>query len=146
MEKYEKLAGSSDYSLYRRDRLAYGAKRTQVEGDLLFKTIESSDGTIHYGESYNYDERGNVLKRQLHYRTFTGSKVRSISSKKDPHFIGNYCLHGGTIKSTLYTFNALNLTTSEDDGRLKQLLPITLVMEKGQISLNPSSSKRIRTP
>lgn len=118
----EKYTGNSEHFVYRRDRLKYGAKGTPLEGDLLFKMVESSDGTVHYGENYDYDERGNVLKKSLHYRTFNDSKAHPITTKENPHSKGNHCLHGGEIKSTLYTYNELNLPTSEDDGRLKTIL------------------------
>lgn len=110
----ERYKGTSSYSVYRRERLQYGKK--SLEGDLLFKTIESSDGTIHYGENFEYDCRGNVLKRKLHFRTFTDPKIHEISTEENHH------LKGGEVQSTTYTYNALNLPTSQDDGRLKTLL------------------------
>ncbi|MBA3238751.1 MAG: RHS repeat protein, partial [Parachlamydiaceae bacterium] len=119
VEKYE---GTSTYSVYRRDRMRYGAKLTPLEGDLLFKTIENADGTVHLGENFEYDERGNVLKRKQHFRTFTDSKNHSISTKENSISRGNDCLKGGEIKSTTYTYNDLNLVTSEDDGKLKTFL------------------------
>lgn len=106
-------------NVYRRDRLVYGAEKTPLEGDLLFKTIENPEGIVHYGENYKYDERGNVLTKKLHYRTFTRFKEDTISGENDPHSEGNKRLIGGEIKATRYTYNALNLTTSEDDGRVK---------------------------
>lgn len=133
----EKYAGTSEHSIYRRDRLEYGAKRTALEGDLLYKTVESADGTVHYGENYDYDERGNILKRKLHYRTFTGSKAHAISTKQNPFSKGNQRLKGGEIKSTFYTYNELNLPTSEDDGRLKTLL--TYHSRNGKMTNLPAS-------
>ncbi len=146
VEKYE---GNATYSVYRRDRLQYGTKLTPLEGDLLFKTIESSDGTVHLGENFDYDERGNVLKRKLHYRRFTDFKSHSISAKENPFSKGNHRLKGGEIKATTYTYNQLNLPTSEDDGKLKTFLTYherngkeTNLLESKLIQTNQNIKKR----
>lgn len=118
IEKYE---GTFPCSVYRRDRLKFGAKQTPFEGDLLYKVVESSDGTIHYGESYDYDLCGNVLKRKLHYRTLTDSKIHPIFTKEKSSNRNDH-LKGGEITTTRFTYNALNLPLSEDDGRLKTIL------------------------
>lgn len=118
----EKFEGTSKYTVYRRDRLQYGAKLTPLEGDLLYRTIESPDGTVHYGENYDYDDRGNVLKKKLHYRTLTDAKVHAISTSENPSFPGNSRLKGGEVQSTTYTYNELNLPTLQDDGKLTTIL------------------------
>lgn len=112
----EKFEGTSPYTVYQRERLKFGSKETPFEGDLLYKTIEDSDGTVHYAESYDYDPSGNVLRKRLHYRTFTDCNIHPIFSRK------NESLAGGEAKTTRFTYNDLNLPTSEDDGRLKTLL------------------------
>ena len=114
----ERFKGTSNYTLYRRDRLEFGKKLTPLEGDLLFKTVENTDRTIHYGENLDYDANGNVLKRKQHYRSFKKGKAHSISIEENP-LTGNRRLKGGEVKATAYTYNELNLPTSEDDGRLR---------------------------
>lgn len=42
----EKYKGTSDYTLYCRERLSFGEKDTSLVGDLLFKTVEKPDGTV----------------------------------------------------------------------------------------------------
>lgn len=126
----EKYSGTSERSIYRRDRLEYGAKRTPLEGDLLFKTIEDAAGTVHYGENYRYDHCGNVLTKKIHFRNFTGSKIYPISTEKNPHDESNLRLQGGEVQCTRYTYNRLNLPTSEDDGRLKTIFNYHVHKEK----------------
>lgn len=108
----EKFKGTSNYTVYCRERLRFGEKGTKEAGDLLFKTLEKSDGTIHFGEYYVYDERGNVLKKNLHFRSFKNSDIHPVTSTA-------YSLQGGEVKSTFYQYNEINLPTLENDGRLK---------------------------
>jgi hypothetical protein len=127
----EKYAGTSERSVYRRDRLQFGAVSTPLEGDLLFKTVENGKCEIHYGESYAYDDRGNVLKKKCHFRTFKDSQASPISQEKGKRLIG------GEIKSTVYTYNDLNLPTSEEDGKTNTLF--SYHTRKGKLTNLPQS-------
>lgn len=118
----EKFSGKdSKRSVYCREKLYFGSKDTLREADLLFRTVEDAEGTIYFGENYEYDERGNVLAKSLHFRQFKNLFSTPIFRDKESSF-ENERLNGGEIKSTHYTYNLLNRPLSEDDGRLKKLM------------------------
>ncbi|MBA3602345.1 MAG: RHS repeat-associated core domain-containing protein [Parachlamydiaceae bacterium] len=118
----ENYKGKNKRSIYRRERLEFGAKSTPLEGDLLYKTVEDADGVVHFGENYDYDDRGNILKKKLIFRSYTETKVHPITVKVNHASKGNSRLKGGEVKTTSYTYNTLNLPTSEYDGKLKTII------------------------
>lgn len=119
----ERFQGTSLDSIYCKERLQFGDEKTPLEGDLLYKSVENSNGRIHFGENYDYDEHGNVLIHNAHYRQLTGAGIHPITPKSmriNGFFRGS--LAGGEIKTTSFTYNHQNLPTSEENGRLKILL------------------------
>ncbi len=121
LSSIERYKGSNKRSIYRRENFHFGAKSTPLEGDLLFKTVENKDGVIHFAEEFEYDERGNVLKKNCIFKTFTGANTPPIVVKGDLSTETNCSLKGGEVKSTHYTYNALNLLVTEHEGRLETL-------------------------
>jgi YD repeat-containing protein len=120
MEKFR-----PDFSILRREQQFYGKTYSALEGDLVARTVEDFDDTIHYGENYLYDQYRNIIKKNCRYRRFTDLQAYPISIEGPQlplqtwHPLAHIHLEGGEVKSTLYTYNELNLPTSEDDGRLK---------------------------
>lgn len=107
----ERFRGNTSYELYRIDRLRWGNEDSLNESNLLCHTIQDGSDRIHFAEQFEYDERGNVVRKRNHFR-------RTTSLKEHPIEWSGKGVVGGEVRTILARFNTLNLPVYEDDGRI----------------------------
>lgn len=107
----QRFNGNGPYHAYRSDRMRWGDSETQDESNLITHAIMDDSETIQFAEMYKYDERGNVLRKTNCFRRATSLKEHSIN------WVGKK-VSGGELRVICSEFNALNLPTLENDGRV----------------------------
>ncbi len=98
----ERYKGNCPYQLYRVDRLRWGDEGSQDESNLITRAVLDAQGTILFGENYTYDDRGNIIKKTIHFE-------RATSLDKKAIYWSGKQVSGGEIRTVKTEYNSLNL-------------------------------------
>jgi RHS repeat-associated protein len=109
----EKFKGHSNYTLYSRERLVWGANLSENFTRLICRSLEDRVGHIYFNRYFQYDDQGNILKDVLS-GNITGNHPQSVVLHKDgtPSKTQNERFK----KSYTYSADGLNLMLTETDG------------------------------
>lgn len=103
--------GSNVYKITRKDQVFWGASGSPNDSNLITRTISDGQGKIHFSENYQYDLRGNPIRKEYRF-------LRASSLEEYPMTQHGDKVSGGEVIFFQTEYNDSNLPTRVFDGRL----------------------------